>query len=150
MRCLSHNGDHLQRCQRFWHVHQPKCLYRRHACRIDLAGSRQLPAQICAKAAEELRHGLFDADLGAGLFKKRIGREGQGKSGGFRTLIATNKADRWFFVYGFAKNERANIDKDEEAVLKKLAVELLSYTSKAINTAVEAKQLFEVNCDAKN
>lgn len=48
-------------------------------------------------------------------------RPGAGKSGGFRTLIATNRADRWVFVFGFAKNERANIDKDEEVALKKLA-----------------------------
>ncbi len=106
-------------------------------------------SSLCT-AIEEMRRGLFDADLGAGLFKKRVGRAGRGKSGGFRTLVATNKGDRWIFVYGFAKNERANIDKDEEAALKKLSVELLSYTAKAIGKAEEEKQLFEVNCDAQN
>ncbi len=106
-------------------------------------------ASLCI-AIEEMRRGLFDADLGAGLFKKRVGRVGQGKSGGFRTLVATNKGDRWFFVYGFAKNERANIDKDEEAALKKLSVALLSYTAKAISKAAGEKQLFEVSCDAQN
>jgi hypothetical protein len=34
-----------------------------------------------------MTEGLFDADLGGGLFKKRIARQGQGKSGGFRTLV---------------------------------------------------------------
>ena len=52
-------------------------------------------------------------------------------------------------MYGFAKNTRANIDKDEEAALKRLAMELLSYTAKAVSKAVEAKQLFEVNCHAQ-
>jgi hypothetical protein len=104
---------------------------------------------LCA-GIEEMRRGQVDADLGAGLFKKRVGRAGQGKSGGFRTLVATNKSDRWFFVYGFAKNARANIDKDEEAALKKLSVELLSYTAKIISKAVEEKQMFEVNCNAQN
>jgi hypothetical protein len=54
--------------------------------------------------------GLYDAELGGGLFKKRIARPGQGKRGGYRTLIASNKGDKWFFVFGFPKNERSNID----------------------------------------
>lgn len=51
-------------------------------------------ASLCA-AVRELQAGLVDADLGGGLFKKRIGRPGRGKSGGYRTLVATNKGDRW-------------------------------------------------------
>ena len=75
---------------------------------------------------------------------------GQGKSGGYRTLVATNKANRWVFVYGFPKNERSNIDKDEEAALKKLAARLLSLTTQAIATAKQAGELIEVDCDAKD
>ena len=72
-------------------------------------------------AVEEMAAGLFEADLGSGLLKKRIAKQGQGKSGGFRTLVATNRGDRWVFVYGFPKNARSNIDKDEQEALKKLA-----------------------------
>ena len=72
---------------------------------------------LCA-AVDEIIAGLYDADLGSGLFKKRIARPGQGKRGGFRTLIATNKGERWIFVFGFPKNERSNIDKDEEEALQ--------------------------------
>jgi hypothetical protein len=93
--------------------------------------------------------GLYDADLGGGLVKKQIARSGQGKSGGFRTLIATNKGDRWVFVYGFPKNERSNIDKDEEEALKKLATELLSLTSEALEQAKDDNELMEVDCDAE-
>ena len=57
--------------------------------------------------------GLVDADLGGGLIKQRIARPGQGKSGGFRTLIAYRRNERAVFLFGFAKNERANIDDDE-------------------------------------
>lgn len=71
---------------------------------------------LCA-AVREMTAGLYDADLGGGLLKKRIARPGQGKRGGFRTLVATNKGTRWVFVYGFPKNERSNIDKDEEDAL---------------------------------
>lgn len=104
-------------------------------------------SSLCA-AVQEMMDGLFDAELGGGLFKKRIARAGQGKSGGFRTLVATNKGSRWVFVYGFSKNERGNIDRDEEEALKKLAAHLLSLTAQAVTKARQAGELIEVNCDA--
>ncbi len=104
---------------------------------------------LCA-AVREMTAGLYDADLGGGLFKKRIGRQGQGKSGGFRTLVATNKGNRWVFVFGFPKNERSNIDKDEAEALKKLAAHLLSLTPQAISKAQRAGELLEVDCDAQD
>ncbi len=89
---------------------------------------------LCA-AVREMTAGLYEADLGGGLLKKRIARPGQGKSGGFRTLVATNQGSRWIFVFGFSKNERSNIDKDEEEALKKLAAHLLSLTTQALGKA---------------
>ena len=101
-------------------------------------------------AVDEMAAGLFEADLGGGLLKKRIAREGQGKSGGFRTLVATNRGDRWVFVFGFPKNVRSNIDKDEQEALKKLAEQLLGLTPKALGTAVAAGELIEVKSDEKD
>jgi hypothetical protein len=101
-------------------------------------------------AVREMTAGLYEADLGGGLLKKRIARFGQGKRGGFRTLVATNKGNLWVFVYGFAKNERSNIDKDEEEGLKKLATHLLSLTPEALEKAKRANELMEVDCDAEN
>lgn len=106
-------------------------------------------SSLCA-AVQEMAHGLIDADLGGGLVKKRIARPGQGKSGGYRTLVATNKGNRWVFVFGFPKNERSNIDKDEAEALKKLAAHLLSLTPQAIGKAERAGELMEVNCDAQD
>jgi hypothetical protein len=106
-------------------------------------------ASLCA-AVQEMLQGLVDADLGSGLVKKRIGRPGQGKSGGYRTLVATNKGNRWAFVYGFPKNERSNIDKDETDALRKLAAHLLSLTPQALGKAQSAGELIEVDCDAKD
>jgi hypothetical protein len=103
---------------------------------------------LCA-AVQEMTRGLVDADLGSGLVKKRIGRPGQGKSGGYRTLVATNRGNRWVFVFGFPKSERSNIDKDETEALKKLAAHLLSLTTQALGKAQRAGELFEVDCDAK-
>ena len=99
-------------------------------------------------AVREMARGLFDADLGGGLFKKRIARPGQGKSGGYRTLVATNKGNLWVFVYGFPKNERSNVDRDEEEALKRLAAHLLSLTALSVTKAKQAGELIEVDCDA--
>ena len=104
---------------------------------------------LCA-AVQAMSTGLFDADLGCGLFKKQIFRPGQGKSGGFRTLVATNRGSRWIFLFGFPKNGRSNIDQAEEEALKKLAAHLLSLTAQAIGEAQRAGELMEVDGDAKD
>ncbi|MEO8768302.1 MAG: type II toxin-antitoxin system RelE/ParE family toxin [Nitrosospira sp.] len=114
------------------------------------ARKQELTTPILSATVREMTAGLYDADLGGGLLKKRIARTGQGKSGGFRTLVATNKGNRWVFMYGFPKNERSNIDKDEEEALKKLAAHLLSFTAQAFDNAQRAGELMEMDCDAEN
>ncbi|TAK60381.1 type II toxin-antitoxin system RelE/ParE family toxin [Methylobacter sp.] len=114
------------------------------------AKKQGLSTQALCKAVREMSDGLFEADLGGGLFKKRVARQGQGKSSGFRTLVATNKGSRWIFVFGFSKNARSNIDKDEEEALKNLAAHLLSLSPQAIEIAQSANELIEVNCNEKN
>ena len=88
--------------------------------------------------------GLIDADLGGGLVKKRVGLPGRGKRGGARTLVATNKGSRWFFVFGFDKNERANISGEELAALQDLAADLLARTSAQLGAAVADGTLQEI------
>jgi hypothetical protein len=114
------------------------------------AKKQRLSTTALCEAVREMNAGLFDADLGGGLLKKRIARPGEGKRGGFRTLVVTNKGGRWIFVFGFPKNERSNIDKDEQEALKKLATHLLSLTSLAIGKAKSDGELMEVNCDAQD
>ena len=114
------------------------------------ARKQNLSMRALCEAVREMAAGLYEADLGGGLLKKRIARPGQGKSSGFRTLVATNKGSRWFFVFGFPKNERSNIDKDEEDALKRLAVYLLSLTLPALAKAQGAGELMEVHCDAED
>ncbi|WP_295403673.1 type II toxin-antitoxin system RelE/ParE family toxin [uncultured Thiocystis sp.] len=73
----------------------------RHFSR-GLRKSELTAVALCA-AVNEMAAGLVDADLGGGVVKKRIAMPGRGKRGGTRTLLATNRQDRWFFLYGFAK-----------------------------------------------
>ncbi len=109
------------------------------------ASTEGLSDQALCAAVEEMAAGLFEADLGSSLLKKRIARAGQGKSGGFRTLVVTNRGDRWVFVFGFSKNDRANIDKDEQVALKRLAEHLLGLPSEAMTKAEAAGELIKVN-----
>ena len=97
----------------------------------------------------DAERGLIAADLGGGVIKQRIARPGQGKSGGFRTLIVFRSGAVAFFVHGFAKNERDNIGKDELVALKRLAAELLAYDDKTIARVVASGTLVEVTCDEK-
>ena len=114
------------------------------------AKKQGLDEQSLCAAMREMQAGLYEADLGGGLLKKRIARPGQGKRGGFRTLVATNKSNRWMFVFGFAKNEQSTIGKDEEEALKKLAAYLLALTPEALDQAQQADELREVQCDAQD
>jgi len=112
------------------------------------ARKQDLSTRTLCTAVREMQAGLYEADLGGGLLKKRIARPGHGKSAGYRTLVATNKGNKWFFVFGFSKNVRSNIDKDEEESLKKLASYLLSLSPAALTTAERAGELMEVDCNA--
>ena len=90
--------------------------------------------------------GLVDARLGGGVVKKRIARAGEGKRGGYRTILATNLRDRWFFMFGFAKNERDNIDDDELKMLRQLAAVLLRMDDSTIVKARNRNELVEIDC----
>lgn len=103
-------------------------------------------ASLCA-AVDEMEHGLMDADLGNGLFKKRIAIGNKGKSAGARTLIASNLGNRWFFIYGFAKSQKANITEKQTAALKSVTSELLALTDNQINALLNI-ELWEI-CDEK-
>ena len=95
-------------------------------------------------AVAEIEKGLVDADLGGGVIKKRIAREGRGKSGGFRTIVLLKAGERAFFAYIFAKNDKDNIKPDELNAFKRLAAELLAHDDEALKKDVESGALTEV------
>jgi hypothetical protein len=83
-------------------------------------------------AIARAERGLIDADLGGGVIKQRVPRPGEGRSGGFRTLIAFKAAERSVFLFGFAKNDQDNIDARELRLLRKAAAEMLGWSEKQI------------------
>ena len=99
------------------------------------------------KAIAEMERGLVDADLGGNVYKKRVALPGRGKSGSTRTLIATNREDRWIFMYGFEKNERENITQAELAYLQGIAQIFLTYSSDELQLAIAKGEFLEVHHD---
>ena len=103
-------------------------------------------AALCA-AAQRAGKGLIDADLGGGVLKQRIARPGEGRSGGFRSIVVFRKGAQAFFVYGFPKRSRANIGNDELRGFKALAKQLLGYDDATLAKAIKSGALKEVRCD---
>ena len=103
-------------------------------------------AALC-NAVHRAELGLIDADLGGEVIKQRVARQGQGRSGGYRTLILYRRAHRAFFVYGFAKSQQANISDEEEAVFKKMAQHVLALTDEQLAALIQNGQFSEVDND---
>jgi hypothetical protein len=92
---------------------------------------------------------LVDAKLGRDLIKQRVARPGGGKSAGYRTLVAFRTNDRAIFLYGFAKNERENIDDDELATLKEIAFAWLAADATKIGHALKEGELHNLTLKAQ-
>ena len=102
------------------------------------------------QAARDVAAGHYDADLGGGVFKQRVAREGGGKSGGFRTIILFRAGTHSFFAHGFAKSDKANVSAKELKALKRLADVLLGFSEKQLEAAQAAGELIEVENDGGN
>jgi hypothetical protein len=114
------------------------------------ARRERIPDASLSEAIERAGQGLVDADLGGGVIKQRVARQGQGRRGGYRTLIAYRFGDFAVYLFGFAKSDRDNIDADELDVLQATARQWLTDASKIAKDA-KAGILIEVkNDDDKN
>jgi len=110
---------------------------------------RLLDAALC-EAVSEMRRGLVDADLGGSVVKKRVALPGRGKRGGARTLVVTNKVDRWFFLFGFEKSERPDVSAKELQAVQAVAADLLQLASKELDALIGTGALQEICHDRKD
>ena len=113
------------------------------------ARREKIADRMLCEAVERAERGIIDADLAGGLIKQRVGRQGQGRSGGFRTLIVYRAATRSVFVHGFAKAERGNIGKKELEFWRTVAKAFLTMSDARITATIAAKELAEVSCDGQ-
>jgi hypothetical protein len=102
------------------------------------------------EAVSQLEAGQADADLGGGVYKVRVARPGEGKSRGYRVIVFFRSAKRTFFVYGFAKSDRGNIDQGELRVFKYRAKDAFSLTEDEIKERLRKRTLIEVLEEAEH
>ncbi len=96
------------------------------------------------EAVARAQDGQVDAALGGDVIKQRIARAGEGKSGGYRTIVFFRRGERAVFVYGFAKSARANIDHAEEAAFRDAAKHVLGLTGGQMAELVRRGDFVEV------
>jgi hypothetical protein len=106
-----------------------------------------LPDSALCAAVREMERGMFDADLGGHLYKKRVARPGGGKRGGYRTMIFAVLGSQYVFLYGFAKSGASNVSDPEKRALRFTGAEILTLGPDAREKALEAKELLEVTCE---
>lgn len=96
------------------------------------------------KTIDSIPNNLNSINLGGGLFKVRTPRRGQGKSGGYRTLVVYKESEKAIFVYGFSKSDRDNLDKNELQNFKKLAKDLLQINPKEYLRQIELNNIIKL------
>jgi hypothetical protein len=113
------------------------------------ARKQRISPELLIAAVRRAERGQIDADLGGGVIKQRVARPGQGKSGGYRTIILFRKEQRAFLVYGFAKSGRSNLEPYEEKGFKDLARYVLDLTDAQLAELIRKKQFMEVRSGAE-
>jgi len=111
------------------------------------ARKEKISAKALWEAVNRAENGLVDADLGGGVIKQRIGRPGESKSKGYRSIVLYRKGDKAFFVYGFPKSDLGNIRDDEQEQFKKAAKSILALSDEQIRQLIENGQFEEVKKD---
>ena len=97
------------------------------------------------EAIERAERGILDADLGGGIIKQRVARTGQGRSGGYRLLIAYRSGDRAVFLYGFGRKERDNIEDNELETLREIGAGWLEARADRLEHAIREGILQEAS-----
>ncbi len=114
---------------------------------VRFARKERIGDPLLCEAIERADRGVVDADLGGQVIKQRVAPPGQGRSSGYRTLIAYRSETRPVFLFGFAKSDQDNIDDDELKNLRKAAAEMLGWNDKDVTALVTAEKWIEVKCD---
>ena len=102
---------------------------------------------VLCEAIDRAERGMVDADLGGRIIKQRVARPGQGRSGGYRTLIAYRQRYLAVFILGFAKNDQCNTDDADLNDLRKAAHAFMRLSDDGIDEAIAEQKLAEMDCE---
>lgn len=114
------------------------------------AKSNDISDKALETAVEKIEKGLFDADLGGGVIKQRVAKQGQGSATGYRVIVLYRKGDKAFLVFGFEKSQQANLSRDEEKHYKEAAKYHLELTEKQIAELLKNGDLVEIKRKKKD
>lgn len=114
------------------------------------ARKERISDRVLKEAVERAEKGLVDADLGGGVVKQRIAREGGGKSGGYRTRILYRHGDRAIFAFGFGKSAQSNISKADLAILRDAAAEAFRWSNSELDRLIISGALVEIEDGIEN
>jgi len=111
------------------------------------ARKQDIGDDVLREAVGRAERGLIDADLGGGIIKQRVARKGEGKSGGYRTVVAFRSGDRAIFLFGFTKSDRANLSTVELTQFRAIGRALLKAEAVDVERAIAKGVLSEVRND---
>ncbi len=117
---------------------------------FDRWARKVLTDVLLCQAAREIEQGLFEADLGDGVCKKRVPIPGQGKSGSTRTLVAKKHKDAIFFLAGREKNSPGTDFSDKEVDAAKIIANALANANNQKLDELVATEILKEICDGKN
>jgi hypothetical protein len=96
------------------------------------------------EAIDRLEAGQADADLGGGVYKMRLARSGEGRSGGYRVIVFFKSGERTFYAYGFAKSGMDNINEKQLRNFKLAAKTIFAYSDTEIDERVKNGLFIEI------
>ncbi|MDB5582323.1 MAG: addiction module toxin RelE [Bradyrhizobium sp.] len=114
------------------------------------ARKEKLSDDALVEAIARAEQGLIDADLGDGLIKRRVARQGEEKPGGYRTLFFFRAGDRAIVAFGFAEARQANISKADLVLLKQAAEVALGWSDEELDRLVASGALMEIDRDEED
>lgn len=117
---------------------------------VKFAKKEKIDDEKLCGLINEIVKGNVDVDYGGGVIKQRLARLNQGKSSGYRCIILYHHYDKYFFVYGFPKNERENISKEDEKAFKALSQKMLQLSNNDLEKMLQVGILEEVIVHEKN
>ena len=111
------------------------------------AGKEGITDSELRELVDQLEAEQADANLGGDVYKIRIARSGEGKSGGYRVIVFFKSEDKTFYHYAYPKSYRGNISEKELRSFKKLAKRYLAMTNEQLTDAVKIRELIEIKGD---
>jgi hypothetical protein len=108
------------------------------------AGKEGITDSELRELVDQLEAGQADANFGGDVYKIRVSRQGEGKSGGYRVIVFFKSEDKTFYVYGFAKSDRDDIDRKERKDYKELAKKYLNLSDEMIDRALKTGKFIEI------